>query len=581
MKNNNKVTEFSHLLKKNDLDSCDTLLEKDLYNEALQCFNVTLEDDPDNMFALMGKAYSLSKLKKHDDAIETMNNCIRKEPKNEIGRYLKAEIMKESGNHDIALKLYELLLKSKPHDEEYLIGKAESLKLLGRVDEAEAIFEEFLDLEETSTEIEGTEIECPDCSILITVGSDCPICDYKAPTEVEEAPEPVDEVAPENIAEEIQETVDETTIEPDIISEPRVEEPDKEPKAKEIVPTADEMLCPACDGIMKAESAICPYCSLETEHLHACPSCCIGIDKMAYICPYCYTYISIISAEFEEPIHYTEEDTPEKKAARKEFYTEGYKKKRMSVSLMGVFCIFTLSVYLIYTSVLPVYDNLFVIVNLSELIPGLLFMGLGFGALYGGFTVARNSLVFDHFTDSIFETEVYPRLEPALEEVIEVQARLDNIDQQMDRMSLNIARQKNHPVIEESPFRSISSKIAMFLKFVVIINLTIGILLYALSFPGRFAPYIFTTIFMLWWLVISDEYGLWKVPVAWGWAIFPIITVPVMAILLYYVIPIGSLIGLIGLFLVIYSYSYFAWARYYVEGILPFGLHEAELQPEE
>ena len=186
MKNNDKVSEFSQMLKNNDLDSCDTLLEKDLYNEALQCFNESLKNDPDNMYALMGKAYSLNQLKKHEEAIEIMNNCIRKDPTNEISRYIKAEIMKDSGQFEIALKLYELLLKGKPNDEEYLIGKAESLKLLGRGYEAEIMFEQFLNLDDStiSLPIEDSEdeMDCPGCSLLIPVGVDCPLCDYKTPT---------------------------------------------------------------------------------------------------------------------------------------------------------------------------------------------------------------------------------------------------------------------------------------------------------------------------------------------------------------------------------------------------------------
>ena len=117
----------------------------------------------------------------------------------------------------------------------------------------------------------------------------------------------------------------------------------------------------------------------------------------------------------------------------------------------------------------------------------------------------------------------------------------------------------------------------MFLKFVVTINITIGLVLYMLNFPGPYAPYMFTVMFIIWWLVITDEYKLWKTPASWGWAILPVFAVPVISILLYVIMSIGMLVGVIGVFLIIYVYAFFAWARYYVEGILPFGGHEAEL----
>lgn len=179
--------------------------------------------------------------------------------------------------------------------------------------------------------------------------------------------------------------------------------------------------------------------------------------------------------------------------------------------------------------------------------------------------------------DSMFDNEIYPRLEPALEEVAEVQARLEDIDERIDRVNLNFVRYKRHPPVDEFPALSIDSKITMFLKFIVTINITIGVLLYVLIFPGNYAPYVFTMMFVLWWVVITEEYKLWKTATAWAWAILPIFTVPVISILLFVVINIGMLIGLIGIFLIIYGYGYFTWARYYVEGSLPFGMHEADL----
>jgi hypothetical protein len=340
---------------------------------------------------------------------------------------------------------------------------------------------------------------------------------------------------------------DESEIEELEIDESEAEEPETETEE-----------CPNCSFMVK-KGVECPFCSKpdpETEEVTKVAE--SEIDEA-------------LEAETLPPLDIDEPRTSpliDKKVT----------KRNLRVNLMGVVCIFIISVYLMYISALSMYVSFFIDVNIIQFCASIVIFLLSFWAFYGGITVAKNSIVYDHFLDSLFENEVYPRLEPAMEEVAEIQARLDQIDGRMERMSLNIARQKQHPPLEAAPLAAIDGKISMFLKFIVIINLTIGILLYALSFPGRYAPYIFTLIFILWWLVITEEYKLWKSPIAWVWAILPIFTVPVMAILLYYVISIGVLIGLIGVFLTVYAYTYYAWARYHVEGMLPFGLHEGELE---
>ena len=81
---------------------------------------------------------------------------------------------------------------------------------------------------------------------------------------------------------------------------------------EEIELAEDEMLCPSCNDVMKAEGAICPNCSLETEHLRACPSCGVGIDKIAEICPHCYTDLSMMPEDTtDEPEEAQVEEEPD------------------------------------------------------------------------------------------------------------------------------------------------------------------------------------------------------------------------------------------------------------------------------
>jgi hypothetical protein len=256
-------------------------------------------------------------------------------------------------------------------------------------------------------------------------------------------------------------------------------------------------------------------------------------------------------------------------------------KKGSAVNLIGIFCIVAVAIYLMYMTAEPIYNNLTDDMDFNVLVPNLIIFLLGLGALYGGISAAKNSIIFDHFLNSTFESEIYQRLEPAFEEMAETQVRLEEIEVKMDRLNLNIQRYKRRPPVGEFPSLSIEGKISIFLKIVIMINITIGIFLFVAGYPGTYAPYVFTLMFILWWLVITDEYKLWKNPTSWSLVVLPVFAVPVMSILLYTVIrPIDVLIGLIGVFLTLYAFGYFTWARYYVEGVLPFSVRDDDT-PEE
>ncbi len=321
----------------------------------------------------------------------------------------------------------------------------------------------------------------------------------------------------------------------------------------------EEMVCESCGDMLDPSSEYCNSCG----EVH---------DKVMFLRG---TRVSKVSTDDRPILNNYEEDR------WSSFVDKARTEKNRSVNIIGVFSIISIAIYLIFLSMIELYDSLFVEFNSISFFPNVIIFLLGFGALYGGVNIAKNSIVFDHFLDSVFETEVYPRLEPALEEVAQVQARLENIEERMDRMNMNIARYKEYPSAAEFPAVAITNRITSFLKIVVATNITIGILMYAILYPGEYVPYLFTIMFMLWWGVITDDYKLWKNAISWAWAIIPIFAVPFMSIFLFVVIPIGSLIGLVGGFLIIYVYAYFAWVRYYVEGKLPFDIYEAQLEEEE
>ncbi len=583
MKNIKKISEFKSKLKEDGIFAeCLVFIDNEQFDKAANCFTEIIRSSPGNANAMFGKALSLYESNEWGKALQVLDFGLKKDPNNVYGLIMRAEMMTALGRLELALDCFDKLIEISPTDKYYYLGKAEILEDLGKSDEALHCYETGLKMDSDNKEVQDEPAD-------ITIPSESP-----APEPMVHEPEPVPEIADkpvmepiiEETAEPVPEIADEPAMEP-IIEEPEtILEPVDETEPEPMPEALDE---PASED--PAEPEYADEAALEelVEELEddveqqpepetaAIPEEIIepweeGKKVMFYRG---FEMKGVLDDAEEIPLDYPEEEWktgPEKKTTR----------RNSAISLVGIFCIMTIAIYLMFITVGVIYDCFTIDMDFNILWPNALLFILGFGALYGGMYVAKNSIIYDHFLDSMFDNEIYPRLEPALEEVAEVQARLEDIDERIDRVNLNFVRYKRHPPVEEYPSLSIDSKINMFLKFIVTINITIGVLLYVLTFPGsyNYAPYLFTMMFVLWWVVITEEYKLWKTSTAWAWAILPIFTVPVISILLSVIINIGILIGIVGIFLMIYVYGYFTWARYYVEGSLPFGMHEADLHTE-
>ncbi|MCK4757945.1 MAG: hypothetical protein KAS67_05805 [Thermoplasmata archaeon] len=587
-----KIEEFKALLRsKEGLWECMEGLDNE-DPSSIDCFGIFLKSNPEDIDAHIGKALAIYNTGRWEDAIKQLTEGLRLDPAYEPGLLIRAEILRERGKLQFALKFYEKLLVISPSDENYLEQKAELLEEMSKeedepdeegprpepqdesADDSERVMmfrgmkvtkapapefipgevEELPEVPDDEPPEESPSKEkCPKCDFMKEDGLPCQFCDLDGSVK-----DTIDMIPDGELDNLIDELDDLDLDEIDRLSATE-EEIDDEESIERDMEELGELVCEGCGDILDPDDEICRNCGEEPDKVMVMR----GI------------MVSKVSEADSPALNNYEEDR------WSSFVDKARTDRNRTVSIVGIFCIISIAIYLIFISLLAIYDSFFVEFDTIVLIPNLIIFIMGFGALYGGVSVAKNSIVFDHFLDSIFETEIYPRLEPALEEVAQVQARLDNIEDKIERMNMNISRSGKYPSAAEFPAVAISNRITSFLKIVVVINITIGILMYTISNPGRYAPYLFTIMFMLWWGVITDDYDLWKNAISWAWAILPIFAVPFMSIFLYVVMPIGTLIGLIGGFLIIYAYSYFAWVRYYVEGKLPFNVHEAQLEDEE
>jgi len=248
-------------------------------------------------------------------------------------------------------------------------------------------------------------------------------------------------------------------------------------------------------------------------------------------------------------------------------------------------CIIFASIYLIYTSYYPVVDSLsgkkfeqqYFIANLA-----ILFIGIG--ALFGGINLVKRSIVMDRLIDMGFENGIYTRLEPVLKEISGSQVALYRIEEQMKNMNSNIDRLGKRSVQlkigNESTFGiDLRAEIMCFLRYVLLINITLAAFIFLLTFTRSYTPLLLTVLYIIWWLEISYEYNLWHRSSAWIWVFIPLLLIPIITILGDIMLGSEMLIGGMGIGLAIYATAYYSWSKYIIEGTLPFDTNTIPSSP--
>lgn len=229
------------------------------------------------------------------------------------------------------------------------------------------------------------------------------------------------------------------------------------------------------------------------------------------------------------------------------------------------------SVYLILISFFPLVYNFTSSFDPIDFLKNLLYFIAGFGTMAGVFYYLQKDTYLQHVADETFERIIYQRLEPVLKDVAQVQVGINDVHDHIEMMNLNIgtlANKKTQVSAGSSP------QMTYYIKYIVLINITLAVFLFMLQFPFGYIPYIVTILFILWWMIITAEYKLWSVEIAWTWVFFPIIVLPMYTILMNSYLEDYQLFGSLSLGLCIYIISYYFWCSYIAKGVLPFDLQD-------
>ncbi len=231
------------------------------------------------------------------------------------------------------------------------------------------------------------------------------------------------------------------------------------------------------------------------------------------------------------------------------------------------------SLYLLITSFFPLVYNIVTSFEPVNFLMNLFYFILGIGSLAGVFLVLKKETHLEHIADDTFDEVVYKRLEPVLRDVATVQVGLSDVHTKLEMMNINI--EKIGKVRERHIPEAAPAQTAMYVKYVVLINITLATFLFMLQYPLEYIPYAVTIVYIIWWAVITQEFKLWNVEAVWMWVFIPILILPVYTIIMNVYLRDYQMFGSLFLGLCAYVVAYYSWCSNMVRGVLPFDIHIA------
>jgi hypothetical protein len=241
------------------------------------------------------------------------------------------------------------------------------------------------------------------------------------------------------------------------------------------------------------------------------------------------------------------------------------------------------SLYLLVTSFFPLVYNVVTSFEPINFLMNLFYFILGIGVLAGAFLVFKKETHLEHIADDTFDEVIYKRLEPVLHDVAVVHVGLTDIDNKLEMMNLNIekmgkAKEPVTPLIASDAVYTAaapSTQASSYIKYVLLINITLAAFLFMLQYPLEYIPYAVTIVYIIWWAVITAEFKLWNVESVWMWVFVPILILPVYTIIMSAYLLDYQMFGSLFLGLCIYVIVYYSRCSSTVRGVLPLDLHIA------
>lgn len=206
--------------------------------------------------------------------------------------------------------------------------------------------------------------------------------------------------------------------------------------------------------------------------------------------------------------------------------------------------------------------------NLGYLIVDLVFLLFSAILIGGGLKLYRKLMMFSVVTQSAFEEVVYTNLRPLLREIAfstteldDVKTRISGLERKITHMEDELTSPVEYGAREAPADMFMFRKTAFYMRSMVVALFFFGTYLFLLDFNIPNEPYLYTLMYVYWWVFITKEFELFSRIEPWVILGIPILLVPAGALILRTVAGIALLMGLIFTTVIAYAYLYYQYAR--------------------
>lgn len=230
--------------------------------------------------------------------------------------------------------------------------------------------------------------------------------------------------------------------------------------------------------------------------------------------------------------------------------------------------------------------------EVTSIVFDIILLTMGLSSLYFIYGVYSKKVITEHLIDTAFQEGIYNRLRPLIDNIAQNHIDADIIIDRISDMDLklqNILKEKSSATSIEGDIDvdktygekyielelkkpvTIGTSIQFIIKSIFMVVMTMAIFMFFVNFNiGNLTPFVSLSIYILWWIFITNEYNLWKEMSAWYIVFLPIIIVPVSIMVLGNLLNYNVLMAILYSSVGIYAFAYYIWAVYTTTGILPF-----------
>lgn len=245
---------------------------------------------------------------------------------------------------------------------------------------------------------------------------------------------------------------------------------------------------------------------------------------------------------------------------------------------IGLVSALIISIILFIVLLFSLYIDVFIKSNYTYGFYDLIILTMIIYALYFLLDAYKSKIVTDALIDTAFQEGIYSRLEPLVDNIARAHVDTNILLEKMRNLDLkvqNISKERYQREITTNELMqepiAIGTSIKFTVKSIFLITLTMAIFMFLVNFNiGWITQFAVLSIFFLWWGLITNEYKLWKDNGAWAFVFFPILVLPVTAMLLNDMVNYNVLIAILYFSVGAYTFLYYLWANYSTTGSLPF-----------